>query len=175
AQGDRRQWHACPDPDGGPAAAGPHRLHRPDGADQHAARARVVRRGWRRSFIRLGFCAPPQTQDGDRSRPAPIPPDGTWGRLPTGLVRHRIACRVEQRLTMDAGRPAVRLFLLFLAVALPPLIAFAALSELAPTWLTRVGTGTALLIVALFAAGWAAVVGIVSSRLFRGDLQAILD
>ena len=76
---------------------------------------------------------------------------------------------------MDAGRPAVRLFLLFLAVALPPLIAFAALSELAPTWLTRVGTGTALLIVALFAAGWAAVVGIVSSRLFRGDLQAILD
>jgi signal transduction histidine kinase len=76
---------------------------------------------------------------------------------------------------MDAGRPAVRLFLLFLAVALPPLVAFAALSELAPTWLSRVGTGTALLIVALFAAVWAAVVGIVSSRLFRGDLQAILD
>jgi len=76
---------------------------------------------------------------------------------------------------MDAGRPAVRLFLLFLAVALPPLIAFAVLSELAPSWLSRVGTGTALLILALFAAGWAAVVGVTGSRLFRGDLQAILD
>ena len=76
---------------------------------------------------------------------------------------------------MDAGRPAVRLFLLFLAVALPPLVAFAVLSELAPSWLAQVGTGTALLIVGLFAAGWAAVVGIISSRLFRGDLEAILD
>ena len=76
---------------------------------------------------------------------------------------------------MDAGRPAVRLFLLFLAVALPPLVAFAALSQLAPSWLSRVGTGTTLLVVALFAVVWAAVISIVGSRLFRGDLQAILD
>lgn len=76
---------------------------------------------------------------------------------------------------MDSGRPAVRLFLLLLAVALPPLAAFAVISTAAPNWLDRVGAGTVLLIVALFAAVWAVLISVVGNRLMGGDLQALVD
>ncbi len=47
---------------------------------------------------------------------------------------------------MGAGRPALRLFLFLVLVALPPLVAFAALSTFATDWLERIGPGTVLLV-----------------------------
>ena len=76
---------------------------------------------------------------------------------------------------MGFGRPAVRLFLLLLAVALPPLAGFAIISRTAPDLLNRVGSGTILLVVAAFAAVWAVVVTVVGNRLMGGELQALVD
>lgn len=75
---------------------------------------------------------------------------------------------------MGAGRPAVRLFLFLLVAALPPLVAFAAVSTFATSWLERIGPGTVLLVVALFAIIWAAVVSVLGGRGMRDDAQALV-
>ena len=76
---------------------------------------------------------------------------------------------------MGSLRSGIRLFLFLIVVALPPLIVFAVLASTAPDWLERIGMGTALFVVALFAVIWAAVISVVGSRTGRDDVEAILD
>jgi signal transduction histidine kinase len=76
---------------------------------------------------------------------------------------------------MEAGRGAVRLFLLLALVALPAVVAFAALTGLTPGWLDRIGTGTALLVVGLFTLIWAGIVSILGSRNAGEDVEAIVS
>ncbi len=75
---------------------------------------------------------------------------------------------------MDLGRGPLRLLLWFLVVTLPPLVAFAALATLEPDWLERVGPGTVLLILALFATLWAAIVSPFAVRSVRDDARALM-
>ncbi len=75
---------------------------------------------------------------------------------------------------MGAGRGGLRLFLWLVVVALPPLVAFAAVATFEPGWLTRVGSGTVLLIVALFATLWAALVSLLGGRGMRDDARALV-
>jgi signal transduction histidine kinase len=75
---------------------------------------------------------------------------------------------------MDLGRPTVRLFVLAVAAALPPLI-LAAVALAEPPWLFRFGTGTALLVFLLLTGAWAAVVTVLGSRGLSADVAAILE
>jgi signal transduction histidine kinase len=75
---------------------------------------------------------------------------------------------------MEPVRPSLRLFLLFLLVAVPPLAAFAAVAALEPAWLDRFGAGTVLLVAGLLTALWAGTVSIVAGRGFLGDLREVL-
>ena len=76
---------------------------------------------------------------------------------------------------MDFGRPSLRLLALFGAVALPPLIGFAALLTLAPDWVARMGMGTALLLAAVVGALWAVVMAVVGSRAIGRDLSVLVE
>lgn len=75
---------------------------------------------------------------------------------------------------MGGGRGALRLFLWLVLVALPPLIAFAVVVAAAPGWLERVGPGTGLLIVALFALLWAGLVSAIGGRSMRNDARELV-
>jgi len=75
---------------------------------------------------------------------------------------------------MDLSRPTVRLFLLIVAAALPPLVlAVIALSE--PGWVSRFGAGSILLVFLFVTAAWAAVVTVIGSRGLSADVAAILE
>ena len=76
---------------------------------------------------------------------------------------------------MDFRRPAFSLFLLFGAVALPPLIALAVILALAPEFVSAVGRGIVLLIVAIGAAIWAAVVAVIGSRAITRDISGLVE
>jgi signal transduction histidine kinase len=76
---------------------------------------------------------------------------------------------------VGTGRGAIRLFLFLVVVAMPPLVGFAVLSAMAPDWLTRIGPGTALLVVALFAVIWAAIISVLGSRGAGEDVAAIVS
>lgn len=75
---------------------------------------------------------------------------------------------------MDFSRPTVRLFLLIVGAALPPLVlAVIALSE--PSWVARFGAGSILLVFLFVTAAWAAVVTVIGSRGLSADVAAILE
>lgn len=76
---------------------------------------------------------------------------------------------------MSLGRPGLRLFLLLLAVALPPLGAFAWLNVQDATLLTRLGAVSEFLVLAFLTAIWAALIQVGFSRLLGSDQQAMLD
>lgn len=76
---------------------------------------------------------------------------------------------------MDLGRPSLRLLALFGAVALPPLVALAALLTFEAGWVEEVGMGTALLVAAAGAAIWAVLLAVVGSRVLARDLREMLD
>jgi two-component system sensor histidine kinase KdpD len=78
---------------------------------------------------------------------------------------------------MDFGRPFVRLLAALLAVALPPLVAFAAISVVAGDWLVArgIGSGTQLLIGAAITIAWAALVASLASRLAAGEARSIIE
>jgi len=76
---------------------------------------------------------------------------------------------------MDLGRPSVRLLLLFGAVAIPPLVGFAALVSFAPDWVAGIGVGTALLLAVLAGALWAVVVAVAGSRVIAADLRSMVE
>jgi signal transduction histidine kinase len=75
---------------------------------------------------------------------------------------------------MEPSRPALRLFLLSLLVALPPLAAFAVVAVLAHRWLDRLGAGTALLIAVLLTGLWAGAVSIIAGRGLLRDVYDIV-
>jgi two-component system sensor histidine kinase KdpD len=78
---------------------------------------------------------------------------------------------------MDFGRPSVRLFIALLVVALPPLVAFAALGVFAGEWLADrgFGAGTQLLIGAAVTVAWAALVAIAGGRVMAGEARSMLE
>lgn len=74
-------------------------------------------------------------------------------------------------------RPSVRLFLTLLLVALPPLVAFAAIDVFAGQWLADrgYGAGTQLLIGAAVTAVWAGVVAVSAGRIMAGEARTMLE
>jgi signal transduction histidine kinase/predicted transcriptional regulator len=70
---------------------------------------------------------------------------------------------------------AVRLFLILLVVALPPLLVLGVLEGLGEALVGRIGQGTTLLIVALVAVLWAGIVTLVASRSMAGEVRALID
>ncbi|HEX2141403.1 MAG TPA: histidine kinase dimerization/phospho-acceptor domain-containing protein, partial [Candidatus Limnocylindria bacterium] len=78
---------------------------------------------------------------------------------------------------MDLGRPSIRLFAALLVVALPPLVAFAALRVFAADWLLArgFGAGTQLLIGAAVTVAWAALVAVAAARLMAGEARSMLE
>ena len=60
-------------------------------------------------------------------------------------------------------RPSIRLLALFGAVAIPPLVALAAVVTFERTWVEDVGTGTVLLLAVVGGAIWAAIVAVFSA------------
>jgi signal transduction histidine kinase len=78
---------------------------------------------------------------------------------------------------MDFGRPYMRLLAALLAVALPPLVAFAAISVIAGDWLVArgIGSGTQLLVGAGITIAWAALIAVLASRLAAGEARSIIE
>lgn len=78
---------------------------------------------------------------------------------------------------VDLNRPAFRLFLALMVVALPPLVAFAATDFFAGDWLAQrgYGAGTQLLIGAGVTAAWAALVAVFAGRLMAGEARSMLE
>lgn len=73
------------------------------------------------------------------------------------------------------GRATARIFAFLLAVALPPLIAFAVVDVLADDVIARVGMGTTLLIAAGVTAVWAAIVAVGASRILGGETRRMVE
>lgn len=78
---------------------------------------------------------------------------------------------------MNLGRPSVRLFVALLVVALPPLVAFAALNVFAGDWLAQrgYGAGTQLLIGAAVTVAWAGLVALLGGRVMAGEARSMLE
>lgn len=76
---------------------------------------------------------------------------------------------------MGAGRPSLRLLAVLLTVVLPPLVAFALLTDAEPAWIARLGNGTALLIAVGAAAIWAAVVSVVAARSLAAEARSMVE
>ena len=73
------------------------------------------------------------------------------------------------------GRATTRIFFFLVAVAMPPLIAFAAVDTLAGDLVTSVGMGTALLVAAAVTVVWAAVVAVGASRILGGEARSMVE
>lgn len=69
----------------------------------------------------------------------------------------------------------MRLLLLLLVAAIPPLVAFAIATVLAEGWLTANGRGTALLIGTTLAIVWVALLALVGSRQFAAETQSMIE
>lgn len=67
-----------------------------------------------------------------------------------------------------------RIFLVLLLVAVPPLLALSLLFAFGSAWVESLGRGTTLLLVALGAVGWAAVVSLLTARSFGRDIDALI-
>jgi len=76
---------------------------------------------------------------------------------------------------MRFGRPTVRLFLLAVAAALPPLILAAIFLLEPPSWLARISPATGLVVFTLLTAAWWAVVAIVGARGLGDDVKAMVE
>ena len=64
---------------------------------------------------------------------------------------------------------------MLLAVGLPPLVAFALLTFAQPAWITRLGSGTALVVALGVAAVWAALVSVVAARPLAGEARSMVE
>jgi hypothetical protein len=76
---------------------------------------------------------------------------------------------------VDLRRPAFRLFLLFGAVSIPPLVGLALIVFLAPDFVSQVGVGTVLLLVTVGAAIWSALVAVAGSRGIARDIRELVE
>jgi signal transduction histidine kinase len=72
-------------------------------------------------------------------------------------------------------RPSVRLLALFGAVAIPPLVALAAIVTFEPAWVDDVGTGTVLMLAVIGGAIWAGIIAVFGSRAFGRDLSQLIE
>src|SRR6476659_975771 len=76
---------------------------------------------------------------------------------------------------MRSGPQTVRLFLLAVAAALPPLVLAVILLLEPPSWLSRFSPATGLVVFALLTAAWWAVVAIVGARGLGDDVKAMVE
>ncbi|MEO8639721.1 MAG: HAMP domain-containing sensor histidine kinase [Chloroflexota bacterium] len=74
---------------------------------------------------------------------------------------------------MGIGRPSLRLLVVLLAAALPPLVAFGLLTVAEPTWMERVGAPLSVLILAGSALLWIALIAVVAARPMANDARSI--
>lgn len=74
---------------------------------------------------------------------------------------------------MGIGRPSLRLLAVLLTAALPPLLAFGALTLAQPTWMGRVGGGLAVLILAGLALLWVVLVAVAAARPMANEARSI--
>lgn len=76
---------------------------------------------------------------------------------------------------MDFARPSLRLMAALLVVALPPLVAFAALSALAADFMAAIGFGTALVVGTGITIVWAGLVAVLAGRLMAGEARLMVE
>ena len=78
---------------------------------------------------------------------------------------------------MDEARPSLRLLMVLLIVALPPLVAFAVVSFFAADWLAsrEIGTGSQLLVAGVLTVFWAGLVTLLASRRAAGEADSIVQ
>lgn len=76
---------------------------------------------------------------------------------------------------MDFTRPSLRMLAALLVVAIPPLVAFAALSVLATDLVATIGPGTTLLIGVGITVLWAGLISVLAGRLMAGEAQSMLE
>jgi signal transduction histidine kinase len=76
---------------------------------------------------------------------------------------------------MDQSRPSLRLLGILLVAAVPPLVSFALLFNLAPGWVESTGQGTALVISAGATAIWAAMVAVVANRFVVDEASRMVE
>ena len=69
----------------------------------------------------------------------------------------------------------IRLFLILLAVALPPLLVLGLIEVFAAPLVGRIGQGTTLFLVALVALGWAGIVTLMASRSMAEEVRSLVD
>lgn len=68
----------------------------------------------------------------------------------------------------------LRIFLVLLLVALPPLLVLSLILAFGDAIVARLGQGTTLLLVTLAAIGWAAAMSLVAARSFGRDIEALI-
>ena len=73
------------------------------------------------------------------------------------------------------SRPSLRLLGVLLVAAVPPLVAWALLFNLAPDWVSSTGQGTVLLIGAGLTGIWAAIVAVVTNRLMVDEASRMVE
>ena len=76
---------------------------------------------------------------------------------------------------MELGRPSLRLLAALLVAALPPVVAYVVLGRLEPSWIDRLGTGTALALAVTVTIGWVAVIAIVAWRALAGETRSMVE
>ena len=69
----------------------------------------------------------------------------------------------------------VRLFLILVAVALPPLLVLGLVEVFGDAFIARIGQGTTLFLVALVALLWAGIVALMASRSMAQELRSLVD
>jgi signal transduction histidine kinase len=72
-------------------------------------------------------------------------------------------------------RFGIRLLALFGAVAIPPLVALAAIVTFQPGWVAEVGTGTALLLAVAGGTIWAGIIAVLGSRAVGHDVRELIE
>lgn len=73
------------------------------------------------------------------------------------------------------ARATLRIFLLLVGVAVPPLVGFAVADVLADDSLTRLGMGNALLAAVVITVAWAGIVTVVASRLLSSETRRMVE
>ena len=74
---------------------------------------------------------------------------------------------------MGIGRPSLRLLAVLLTAALPPLVAFAVVTVIQPTWMDRAGTPLSALILGGAGLLWIVLVAVVAARPMATDARSI--
>ena len=76
---------------------------------------------------------------------------------------------------MDSGRPSLRLLGVLLVVTLPPLVAFALITSLAPNATRSIGPGTILLGMTILAVAWSVIVAVAGSGPLSQELRSLVE